>query len=73
MYLVYQFTKLIDLTGELSKLAGYTARVSQLMELLTFIASQSHPTDLRIDDHHFDDKVKIVSKDFSSDHLGSDA
>ena len=71
MYLVYQFTKLIDLTGELSKLAGYTARVSQLMELLTFLTSQCHSTNFH-NDEHFDD-VKAMSEHFLKNHLESDS
>jgi hypothetical protein len=37
MYLIYQFTKLIDLTGEVSRLAGYTARIFQLIEAMDYI------------------------------------
>jgi ATP-binding cassette subfamily D (ALD) protein 4 len=56
MYLLYKFTSLIELSDVLSQLAGYTARISQLLEKQTclrklslFDQSPSMPTIIGLD------------------------
>ncbi|KAI9208826.1 ABC transporter transmembrane region 2-domain-containing protein [Polychytrium aggregatum] len=64
LYLIYQFTRITELTEDASKLAGYTARISQLLEVLDTMASH--------DDRQLDDLVlpsTLVSPDQDIEQL----
>ena len=61
MYLIYLFSTIIEQSTKLSDLAGYTARIAELLEALDDIRNESEEIHLLNSDHIQFENVTLYS------------